>query len=64
LPAPIAALLWEAAEKHQAGDDEFGTAGEPGDVVGAEEFLNRREGIVDPARQGYGYMREDRFVGD
>lgn len=57
LPALIAALLGKAAQEHQPGDDQLGSARKSRDVVGAEEFLNGRRGLIDPGREGYFHAR-------
>lgn len=51
-PADLASvkspLFWEASQHHQAGKNPPGPARQPGDVVGAEEVLKRRERFIDP----------------
>jgi hypothetical protein len=42
--------LREAAEPYEAGDHELWAAGEPSHIMRAQEFMEGRQGLVDPTR--------------
>jgi hypothetical protein len=64
LSAAISALLWETTQQNQAGDDELGPSSKARHVVGAEKFLERRKGFVNPAGQSDLGARQDVVAGD